>query len=124
MVAIVGVFLQDSLTGSAWGDWARHAGSPLGAFENVPGVQAPVGFRGPLGFTADGDVAFSKRRRETELEHGRRCMLVAVRRLVLKYVRWRGPISHRWGFTVHACSLYHLGHASHRCSLLWSGDDE
>jgi len=31
MMAIVGMFFQDGLTGSAWGDWELYAGSPLRA---------------------------------------------------------------------------------------------
>merc|ERR1711877_6969 len=54
MVAIIGMFFQDGLTGSAWGDWSQYEASPLRAFENELGVQAPVGFWDPLGFTADG----------------------------------------------------------------------
>ncbi len=33
MVAIIGMFFQDGLTGSAWGDWALYAESPMRAFE-------------------------------------------------------------------------------------------
>merc|ERR1712039_1150920 len=33
MVAIIGMFFQDGLTGSAWGDWASYTDSPLRAFE-------------------------------------------------------------------------------------------
>merc|ERR1712087_258896 len=29
MMAIIGMFFQDGLTGSAWGDWALYTGSPL-----------------------------------------------------------------------------------------------
>merc|ERR1711988_1459117 len=29
MVAIIGMFFQDGLTGSAWGDWSLYTGSPL-----------------------------------------------------------------------------------------------
>jgi len=29
MMAIIGMFFQDGLTGSAWGDWANYTGSPL-----------------------------------------------------------------------------------------------
>merc|ERR1711862_673380 len=32
MVAIIGMFFQDGLTGSAWGDWANYTDSPLRAF--------------------------------------------------------------------------------------------
>merc|ERR1712203_970768 len=31
MMAIMGMFFQDGLTGSAWGDWALYTGSPLRA---------------------------------------------------------------------------------------------
>ena len=51
--AIIGMFFQDGLTGSAWGDWALYTGSPLRAFESELGVQDPVGFWDPAGFTAD-----------------------------------------------------------------------
>merc|ERR1712129_622675 len=33
MMAIIGMFFQDGLTGSAWGDWANYTQSPLRAFE-------------------------------------------------------------------------------------------
>ena len=33
MMAIIGMFFQDGLTGSAWGDWANYTDSPLRAFE-------------------------------------------------------------------------------------------
>merc|ERR1712139_642620 len=78
MMAIIGMFFQDGLTGSAWGDWASYTASPLRAFENELGVQDPVGFWDPAGFTADGDVAAFKRRRSVELKHGRICMLATM----------------------------------------------
>merc|ERR1712004_655276 len=78
MMAIIGMFFQDGLTGSAWGDWANYTESPLRAFESELGVQAPVGFFDPLGLAKDGDVDTFKRRRETELKHGRISMLAAM----------------------------------------------
>merc|ERR1712050_547591 len=48
------------------------------AFENELGVQLPVGFWDPVGFTADGDVAAFKRRRSVELKHSRICMLASM----------------------------------------------
>ena len=66
-----GMFFQDGLTGSAWGDWASYTDSPLRAFENELGVQEPLGFWDPAGFTSDGDMANFKRRRSVELKHGR-----------------------------------------------------
>merc|ERR1712127_266172 len=78
MMAIIGMFFQDGLTGSAWGDWANYADSPLRAFENELGVQQPVGFWDPLGLSADGDAAVFKRRRETEIKHGRVSMLATM----------------------------------------------
>merc|ERR1719251_472364 len=78
MMAIIGMFFQDGLTGSAWGDWANYTASPLRAFESELGVQAPVGFWDPAGFTNDGDVENFKRRRQTELKHGRISMLATM----------------------------------------------
>ncbi|CAJ1384891.1 unnamed protein product [Effrenium voratum] len=78
MMAIIGMFFQDGLTGSAWGDWANYTASPLRAFENELGVQAPVGFWDPAGFTADGSTENFARRRQTELKHGRISMLATM----------------------------------------------
>jgi len=78
MMAIIGMFFQDGLTGSAWGDWALYTGSPLRAFESELGVQDPVGFWDPAGFTADGSVENFARRRQTELKHGRVSMLATM----------------------------------------------
>eukprot|EP00913_Durusdinium_trenchii_P001716 g1587.t1 len=50
----------------------------LSAFENELGVQEPVGFWDPAGFTADGSVENFKRRRQTELKHGRISMLATM----------------------------------------------
>ena len=72
MMAIIGMFYQDGLTGSAWGDWELYTASPLRAFESELGVQDPVGFWDPAGFTADGSVENFARRRQTELKHGPR----------------------------------------------------
>ena len=70
--------MQDGLTGSAWGDWATYTDSPLRAFENELGVQAPVGFWDPAGLSADGSVENFKRRRATEIKHGRIAMLATM----------------------------------------------
>merc|ERR1719397_996323 len=78
MMAIIGMFFQDGLTGSAWGDWANYVDSPLRAFESELGVQAPVGFWDPAGIAKDGDAIAFKRRRETEIKHGRVSMLACI----------------------------------------------
>merc|ERR1712151_1340687 len=78
MMAIIGMFMQDGLTGSAWGDWALYTASPLRAFENELGVQAPVGFWDPLGLSKDGDAAVFRRRRISEIKHGRISMLATM----------------------------------------------
>merc|ERR1719209_2324887 len=78
MMAIIGMFFQDGLTGSAWGDWSLYTASPLRAFENELGVQDPVGFWDPVGFTTDGNVENFARRRQTELKHGRVSMLATM----------------------------------------------
>ena len=38
-MAIIGMFLQDDLTGSAWGACAWYTASPLRAFDNELGVR-------------------------------------------------------------------------------------
>ena len=78
MMAIMGMFFQDGLTGSAWGDWALYTASPLRAFESELGVQAPVGFWDPAGFASDGSADNFARRRQTELKHGRIAMLATM----------------------------------------------
>merc|ERR1712113_997115 len=78
MMAIIGMFYQDGLTGSAWGDWSLYTDSPLRAFESELGVQAPLGFWDPAGLCADGDVEVFKRRRATEVKHGRISMLATM----------------------------------------------
>merc|ERR1712156_309876 len=78
MMAIIGMFFQDGLTGSAWGDWASYTDSPLRAFESELGEQEPVGFWDPLGLSADGDSATFLRRRESEIKHGRISMLATM----------------------------------------------
>merc|ERR1712115_290741 len=90
MMAIIGMFFQDGLTGSAWGDWALYTASPLRAFENELGVQPPVGFWDPLGFTADGSVENFQRRRAVELKHGRIAMFAATGYIVPEYYKWPG----------------------------------
>merc|ERR1711963_1045878 len=78
MMAIIGMFFQDGLTGSAWGDWALYTDSPLLAFEDELGVQPPVGFWDPLEFTKDGNEELFKRRRSVEIKHGRVSMLATM----------------------------------------------
>ena len=91
--AIIGMFFQDGLTGSAWGDWSLYTASPLRARDESKvarnffggestsyssfdpakelGVQDPIGFWDPLGLSADKDEATFKRRRAVEIKHGR-----------------------------------------------------
>merc|ERR1712073_18153 len=95
MMAIIGMFFQDGLTGKPWGSWSdwpeskfwagaastavsTAANVSASAFESELGVQAPVGFWDPLGFTNDGDEASYKRRRSVEIKHGRICMLATM----------------------------------------------
>merc|ERR1719330_197182 len=92
MMAIIGMFYQDGLTGSAWGDWALYTDSnlrceqqrqsnaktALAAFESELGVQPPVGFWDPLGFSRDGNEENFRRRRATEIKHGRVSMLACM----------------------------------------------
>merc|ERR1719174_512978 len=97
MMAIIGMFFQDGLTGSAWGDWALYEASPLRAFEGELGVQPPVGFWDPLGLSASGDAAAFLRRRETEIKHGRISMIACIGYIVPEYFRWPGELSPKLG---------------------------
>jgi len=63
------------------------------AFENELGVQPPVGFWDPLGFTDDGDAFEFRRRRCVELKHGRVSMLACIGYIVPEYFRWPGYLS-------------------------------
>ena len=42
MMAIIGMFYQDGLTGSAWGDWANYTDSPLRAAPDFSGELGPI----------------------------------------------------------------------------------
>merc|ERR1711972_936027 len=93
MMAIIGMFFQDGLTGSAWGDWALYTESPLRAFENEIGVQPPVGFWDPAGLSKDGDASAFRRRRATEIKHGRVSMLATMGYIVPEYAKFPGYLS-------------------------------
>merc|ERR1711948_253003 len=97
MMAIIGCFFQDGLTGSAWGDWDLYTASPLRAFEKELGVQDPVGFWDPAGFTKDGDAAAFKRRRAVELKHGRVSMYACIGYFVPEYTKFGGYLSPSMG---------------------------
>ena len=112
--AIIGMFFQDGLTGSAWGDWSLYTASPLRAgreskvarnffggdstsyasFDPAKelGVQDPIGFWDPLGLSADKDEATFKRRRAVEIKHGR---IVRVQVVLNQWIR-----SHAHSITV------------------------
>merc|ERR1712032_1573813 len=93
MMAIIGMFFQDGLTGSAWGDWANYTDSPLRAFESELGVQPPVGFWDPAGYSKDGDADAFRRRRMTEVKHGRVSMIACIGYIVPEYFKWPGYCS-------------------------------
>jgi len=94
MMAIIGMFFQDGLTGAPWGDWALYTDSPLRAFEDELGVQPPVGFWDPLEFTKDGNEELFKRRRSVEIKHGRVSMLAAMGYMTPEIAgKWPGYLS-------------------------------
>merc|ERR1712012_1405356 len=93
MVAIIGMFFQDGLTGSAWGDWSVYTASPLRAFEAELGVQDPVGFWDPLGLSTDGNLQTFKRRRAIEFKHGRISMLACMGYITPEYTKFPGFLS-------------------------------
>mmetsp|Transcript_53630 Transcript_53630/g.157884 ORF Transcript_53630/g.157884 Transcript_53630/m.157884 type:complete len:396 (-) Transcript_53630:208-1395(-) len=112
----MGMFFQDGLTGSAWGDWALYTDSPLrsGKFspgwstlpdfvkpksglEGQLGEQAPVGFWDPAGFTSEGDAYEFRRRRVVELKHGRVSMLACMGYITPEYFKFPGYLSPKMG---------------------------
>ena len=97
MMAIIDMFFQDGLTGSAWGDWALYTDSPLRAYENEIGGQAPVGVWDPLGLSTSGNASAYKRRREVELKRGRVCMFATMGYIALEYTHLSGNLSPSYG---------------------------
>jgi hypothetical protein len=79
-VLVVGAFAGRTLSRSVASPDAKSGVKrvPLRAFESELGVQAPVGFWDPLGLSKDGDAVNFKRRRETEIKHGRVAMLATM----------------------------------------------
>ena len=98
----------------------------LTAFENELGVQAPVGFWDPVGFTSDGDVATFKRRRSVELKHGRISMMATMGFLVAVHDNsWEFMGVHESSLDVWSLCLCHVDpicamSISYRCSKIIS----
>merc|ERR1719253_2458336 len=89
MVAIMGMMFQNGTFGTTGPEmWL-----PGSAFENELGVQAPVGFWDPAGFTSDGDQIDFYRRRKIELKHGRVSMLACLGYIVPEFVKFPGYLS-------------------------------
>jgi len=103
MMAIIGMFFQDGLTGTAWGDWSAWPESKFwaaSAFESELGVQAPVGFWDPLGFSSEGNVDAFKRRRASEIKHGRIAMLATMGYITPELgIRMPGELTSGLGYT-------------------------
>ena len=105
MFAIIGMIVQDGLTGSAWGDWSLYTASPLRAagpgpdFSTYIGAGAPLGFWDPLGLTKTSGFAQNtpelaltlfRRNRIVEIQHGRVAMLASIGYIVPEYFRFPG----------------------------------
>merc|ERR1719436_1564195 len=102
MVAIIGMFFQDGLTGSAWGDWALYTASPLRAAGDAPpppppfdpasqiGAMAPLGFFDPAGFSKKGDEEGFRNLRIAEIKHSRVAMMAALGGVIQHYVKFPG----------------------------------
>lgn len=63
------------------------------AFEDELGVQPPLGYWDPLGFSSDGDFDEFYRRREAELKNGRVAMYATIGYIVPEYFRFPGFLS-------------------------------
>mmetsp|Transcript_69069 Transcript_69069/g.160082 ORF Transcript_69069/g.160082 Transcript_69069/m.160082 type:complete len:407 (-) Transcript_69069:86-1306(-) len=89
MFAIMAMMFQNGTVGTTGPEmWL-----PPAAFENELGVQSPVGFWDPVGFAADGDAAAFRRRRITEIKHGRVSMLATIGYMVPESYRLPGYLS-------------------------------
>merc|ERR1712187_871625 len=98
MMAIIGMFFQDGLTGSAWGDWNLYTDSPLrakggdGATFNLAsqiGATEPLGYWDPCGFCKESDEEEFLKYRGIELKHGRVAMMCIIGFLGQHF--WRFP---------------------------------
>jgi light-harvesting complex I chlorophyll a/b binding protein 1 len=87
MMAIMGMFFQDGLTGSAWGDWALYTDSPLRsgtALRAAKDVLAGTGGPFPENYWDPAGISKNKTEQEIlelraiELKHGRTAMLAVL----------------------------------------------
>ncbi|CAK9019617.1 Fucoxanthin-chlorophyll a-c binding protein A [Durusdinium trenchii] len=107
MMAIIGMFFQDGLTGSAWGDWSLYTASPLRAEAEVEeaakppppppfdprlevGVLPPLDYFDPAGFCKVGDEDGFRNLRAAEIKHGRVAMMAALGASVQHYAQFPG----------------------------------
>merc|ERR1719498_2249390 len=89
MVALMAMLFQNGTVGTTGPEmWL-----PASAFENELGVQPPVGFWDPAGFTADGDPKEFYRRRLIEIKHGRVSMLACLGYITQQFVQFPGYLS-------------------------------
>jgi len=75
----------------------RTAFSCRRAFENELGVQAPAGFWDPVGFCKDGSEEDFRRRRATEIKHGRVSMIACIGYITPEFFKWPGYLSPNLG---------------------------
>ena len=98
-----GMFFQDGLTGSAWGDWSTYTASPLRAYDpsEEVGAMPPLGFFDPLNFSKPGrplgvflqDLSDEEKfawLRAAELKNGRVAMMATVGAVFQHFVRLPG----------------------------------
>mmetsp|Transcript_70947 Transcript_70947/g.154141 ORF Transcript_70947/g.154141 Transcript_70947/m.154141 type:complete len:278 (-) Transcript_70947:83-916(-) len=97
--AVVGcAFVTAALLGRASGLQPRSgrrgaSATAVRAFEDELGVQAPLGYFDPLGFSADGDLDTFFRRREAEIKNGRVAMFATMGYMLPEYYRFPGYLS-------------------------------
>ncbi len=84
MMAIIGMFFQNGLTGEAWGAWSLYTDSPLRALSPAQEVIAGTGgpfaenFWDPAGITTKKSKEEILELRAMELKHGRVAMLAVL----------------------------------------------
>jgi len=92
-MAIISMFFQDGLTGSAWGDWALCTASPPARFRAGARCAGAVEPLGPTGLHERQQRRYLQRRRETEIKHGRVSMCATMGYSVPEYFKWPGYLS-------------------------------
>ena len=71
----------------------KYTDFPFRVFDSELGAQAPMGYWDPAGYSKDGGAEAPRRRRCTEIKHGRVSMTAYIGHIVPEYFKWPGFVS-------------------------------